>query len=57
MNDNEKWNEYNKQTMQNPPRPLLIKVFELLGGFYGKAIEIGCGSGIDSIFLIKRNRV
>jgi len=45
------WLQYNEQTKDNPPRPLLLKSLELFKRYKGNAIDIGCGAGNDVIFL------
>ena len=46
------WIDFQKQMTKIPPRPLLLKTLELFNGFKGYAVELGCGSGVDTIHLI-----
>jgi len=45
--------EFQKRTINMSPRPILLKVLELFDGFTGYAIDLGCGSGADTIKLIE----
>ncbi|MCL2187870.1 MAG: class I SAM-dependent methyltransferase [Defluviitaleaceae bacterium] len=47
------WADYQKQTQNIPPHPLLIKALALFNGFTGYAIDLGCGGGVDTIKLIE----
>ena len=47
-----KWSEFQKKMTGIPPRPILLKVLELFDNFKGYAVELGCGSGGDTIHLI-----
>lgn len=46
------WSEFQKKMTSIPPRPILLKVLELFKDFKGYAVELGCGSGVDTIHLI-----
>ena len=46
------WSEFQKKMTTMPPRPILLKVLELFDGFQGYAVELGCGSGVDTVHLI-----
>ncbi|MCL2063947.1 MAG: class I SAM-dependent methyltransferase [Candidatus Cloacimonetes bacterium] len=43
--------EFQKLTQNKQPNPLLLKALALFGDFNGFAVELGCGSGIDTILL------
>lgn len=44
--------DYFESTKNNPPRPLLVKFLEMKSKA-GKAIDLGCGAGADTVCLIK----
>ena len=46
------WSEFQNKMTAIPPRPILLKVLDLFDGFKGYAVELGCGSGVDTIHLI-----
>ena len=46
------WSGFQKNMTSMPPRPVLSKVLELFEGFKGYAVELGCGSGVDTIHLV-----
>ena len=44
---------FHKQKQARAPRPLLLKTLNLFGNYVGRAIELGCGSGSDTIKLLE----
>ena len=49
------WNEYHKVTSKIPPRKNIVNFINNHKELYGKAIDIGCGAGNDTIYLIQNN--
>lgn len=49
----EKWNEYHKVTYNIPPRKNIVNFINSHKKLSGMAIDIGCGAGNDTIYLIK----
>ena len=54
MDKNTNWPEFIKRTLDIEPRWMMKKTLELFGGFAGYAVELGCGSGVDTIRLVER---
>lgn len=50
----EKWNEYHSVTENTPPRKNIINFIKTYK-IAGNAIDLGCGSGHDTIYLIHNN--
>lgn len=50
----EKWNEYHSITDNKPPRKNIVNFVENYK-ITGNAIDLGCGSGNDTLYLIKNN--
>ena len=46
------WSEFQKNMTTKPINPILTRVLELFGDYKGTAIDLGCGSGIDTIHLV-----
>lgn len=57
--DNSQWTEYYQAREGRPPRDTLIRALDLFEGDQGNdtlgfAIDLGCGSGIDSLEMLRR---
>lgn len=50
--NNEKWTEYRRRTKEKLPKKPLVKLLDKLES--GKAIELGPGSGIDTLYLLEK---
>ena len=53
QDDPERWSTYHRQTREHPPRPLLVRTAGLLKRA-GKALDLGCGAGNDTRYLLDR---
>lgn len=49
------WDEYHKVTNNIPPRKNIVSFVNNHKGLSGNAIDIGCGAGNDTIYLIQNN--
>lgn len=49
------WDNYHKITDNKPPCKNIIKFIEKYNNLTGNAIDLGCGSGCDTIYLIEHN--
>jgi len=47
------WPEFQRRTLDIPPRKMLVKALTLFGDFAGVAVDLGCGSGVDTIKLVE----
>lgn len=47
------WTNYHSKTASSPPRPTLLKALTLLP-IPGHAIDLGCGSGRDTLHLLEQ---
>jgi SAM-dependent methyltransferase len=47
------WPEFIERTLDIEPRRMAIKALEFFGDYTGYAVELGCGSGVDTIRLIE----
>jgi len=54
LDKNTNWQEFIRLTLDTPPRWLLKKSLELFDGYKGHAIDLGCGSGLDTIALVEQ---
>lgn len=50
-----KWTNYHNVTNNTPPRRNIIKFVEQYKGLTGNAIDLGCGAGNDTVYLIQNN--
>ncbi len=51
------WEKYFDRTDGRPPRPILIEAlerFEAEGRTVRKAVDAGCGTGIDTLYMLER---
>lgn len=49
------WDNYHKITNNKPPRKNIIKFIEKYNNLTGNAIDLGCGAGCDTLYLIEHN--
>lgn len=49
------WDNYHKITNNKPPRKNIIRFIEKYNNLTGNAIDLGCGAGCDTIYLIEHN--
>ena len=49
------WNKYHKVTNNIPPRKNIVNFIKQHKELSGNAIDLGCGAGNDTIYLIKNN--
>lgn len=49
------WDKYHKITNNKPPRKNIIKFIDKYNDLTGNAIDLGCGGGCDTIYLIEHN--
>lgn len=53
LNSNWNWSMYYKAIGDIAPRETLTKALKLFSGFRGYAIDLGCGSGADTLELLR----
>jgi len=53
MDERVDWPEFIRRTLNIPPRRMVVKALDYFGDFTGFAVELGCGSGIDTIKLVE----
>jgi len=53
LDENTNWPEFQKRTLDEQPRKMLKKALEFFGEFAGFAVDLGCGSGLDTIALVE----
>lgn len=49
------WDKYHKITNNKPPRKNIIKFIDKYNDLTGNAIDLGCGGGCDTIYLIEHS--
>lgn len=50
-----KWDDYHKVIDNKPPGKNIIKFIDKYNELTGNAIDLGCGAGSDTIYLIEHN--
>ena len=53
MDKNTNWPEFIRLTLDDKPRRMVTKALKYFGDFTGYAVELGCGSGIDTVTLVQ----
>ena len=46
------WNKYQERTFEKPPHDILLRALKCFDGFTGYSIDLGCGSGRDTMELL-----
>ena len=57
MADASEWTEYYDENEDRAPREMLLDVLETFGPVEHQAVDLGCGSGIDTLAMLERTRL
>src|SRR5512133_2600355 len=48
------WTEYYDENEDRAPRAMLLNVLDAFGGEAHQAVDLGCGSGIETLAMLER---
>ncbi len=50
--EQERWGRHQEKTFEKPAHDTLLKAIKNFNGFTGYSIDLGCGSGMDTLELL-----